>query len=147
MIIKPIIIKGGIHQDGRGEVRFVNDFDFSQVKRFYTIRNSTVGYLRAWHGHRYEVKSFYILKGIFRIFWVKIDDWKNPSPSLKPESIIMSEKDNDIVTLPGGYANGLMAKSDDARLMVFSNYSLEESSKDDYRFENNYWNVTMDQDF
>ena len=38
----------------RGEVGFVNDFDFEGVKRFYTLKNHPAGYVRAWHAHRRE---------------------------------------------------------------------------------------------
>lgn len=31
-------IKGGIAEDHRGHIRFVNDFDMTEVKRFYIIK-------------------------------------------------------------------------------------------------------------
>ena len=36
---EPKLIAGNIGIDDRGEVGFVNDFDFAGVKRFYTVRN------------------------------------------------------------------------------------------------------------
>ena len=33
------LINGGVAVDDRGSVRFVNDFDFEGVKRFYQVQN------------------------------------------------------------------------------------------------------------
>ena len=35
---QPVLMKGGLAVDDRGEVGFVNDFDFKEVKRFYKHR-------------------------------------------------------------------------------------------------------------
>ena len=40
-------IEGNIHIDERGEVGFINDYDFHGVKRFYTIRNYKSHFIRA----------------------------------------------------------------------------------------------------
>jgi dTDP-4-dehydrorhamnose 3,5-epimerase len=47
--MEPKIINGGIAPDDRGSVRFVNDFDFAKVKRFYQVENHRAGFIRAWH--------------------------------------------------------------------------------------------------
>ena len=56
-------ISGGLFADDRGFLRFVNDFDFSNVKRFYQVENHSRGYIRAWHGHNKESKYVYVAKG------------------------------------------------------------------------------------
>ena len=33
------VLNGGVFTDDRGESRFVNDFDFKNVKRFYQVEN------------------------------------------------------------------------------------------------------------
>ncbi|PZX50258.1 dTDP-4-dehydrorhamnose 3,5-epimerase [Algoriphagus ratkowskyi] len=40
-----------------------------------------------------------------------------------------------VLLVPGGYANGLQAKSINSSLMIFSNLKLDEAKNDDYRFE------------
>ena len=45
------IYQGGISVDDRGSVRFVNEFQFQNVKRFYQVENHKSGFIRAWHGH------------------------------------------------------------------------------------------------
>ena len=53
------ILDGGIATDDRGCVRFVNDFNFKGVKRFYQVENHRQGFIRAWHGHKKEGKYVY----------------------------------------------------------------------------------------
>ena len=52
-------VEGGLFADDRGFLRFVNNFDFSQVKRFYQVENHSAGFIRAWHGHKKEKKFIY----------------------------------------------------------------------------------------
>lgn len=65
----PCLLKGGLHQDLRGEVAFVNGFDMARVKRFYAISPAGVGHLRDWQGHKKEQKWFMWLRGIFLFSW------------------------------------------------------------------------------
>ena len=59
----PKVINGGVAVDDRGSVTFVNDFDFSGVKRFYQVQNHRRGFIRAWHGHKKEAKYVYVPRG------------------------------------------------------------------------------------
>jgi len=133
------LLKGGVAADDRGSLRFVNDFGFAGVKRFYVIENHRVGYVRAWHGHKKEGKYFFAAKGSFVIAGVKVDDWEKPSKDLPVERFVLSDESPSILYLPPGYSNGLMALTEGARLMVFSTSSLDESKGDDYRLPARYW--------
>ena len=135
----PRIIKGGIHKDQRGIIRFVNDFRFREVVRFYTIRHPDVDTVRAWQGHRLEAKWFYPLSGSFVIAWVKIDDFENPSDALVPKYHIVSPEKSELVFVPKGYANGLKALEPDSEVLIFSNLDLTASAKDDIRFNPDLW--------
>jgi hypothetical protein len=53
------LIRGDVHQDQRGVLRFFNDFDMSLVKRFYISENADSSIVRAWQGHQKEQKWFY----------------------------------------------------------------------------------------
>ena len=136
---KPEIIKGGISVDGRGAVSFVNNFDFPGIKRFYAVENHSVGFVRAWHGHKSEDKYFLVLKGTMMVCGVKIDNWDNPSKKLEAHRFVLSEINPAVLHIPAGYANGMMALSDNSKLIVFSNSSLENSRSDDYKFPPRYW--------
>ena len=139
MTNQPKIIKGSIHIDHRGTVRFVNDFKFTDVVRFYTIRHPDTETIRAWQGHRVEKKWFYPLSGSFVIAWVKIDDFSNPSQNSVPEYHIISSSKSEIIYIPEGYANGLKALEPDSEIMVFSNLEIEKSANDDYRYDPSRW--------
>lgn len=137
---EPVLIKGGIAVDDRGSVSFNNDFTFDGVKRYYMIRNHQQGFIRAWHGHRFEGKYFTVVKGAALVCGVKIDDWDAPSKELKVHRFVLSDITPSILYLPGGYANGEMSLTEDAQIMVFSTSTLQESLGDDIRWEKNYWN-------
>lgn len=140
---KPQIINGGIHHDERGEICFVNDFTFPDIKRFYVIKNHSIKIIRGWIGHKIEKKYFFAVKGSFIICAVKIDDWKNPSKYLKPEKFTISEQNPQILFIPPGYANGVRALQDDSILTVYSNLSLPESAADTYRFNVSLWDMSL----
>lgn len=136
----PILIKGGLAVDDRGSVSFVNDFNFSDVKRFYMIQNHQPGFVRAWHGHKKEAKYFHIVDGDALICGIEIDDWEKPSRDLKINKYVLSSRTPSILYLPAGYANGLMSLSPSTKIMVFSASNLHDSLGDDIRFEARYWN-------
>lgn len=134
------LFKGGISIDDRGEVGFVNDFDFAGVRRFYTVTNFKKGFVRAWHGHRKETKYFTVVRGVALICGVEVDDWKSPSKDLKIHRFVLSEKTPSVLCLPAGYANGAMSLTEDCMMVVFSTSTLDESLSDDVRFPPRYWN-------
>jgi dTDP-4-dehydrorhamnose 3,5-epimerase-like enzyme len=147
----PYIITGGSHTDSRGRLLFFNDFDMSDIKRFYQITShqsqitnhqspvTNHQTVRAWQGHKIEEKYFYVSRGKFLICLVKIDDWRNPSRDLPVTKYILKAASPQILHVPAGFANGIKALESDSILIVFSNLSLNESQKDDYRFDANLW--------
>ncbi len=60
------LIPGNVFADDRGFLRFINDFNFENVKRFYQVENHRQGFIRAWHGHKKEAKYVYVSKGSAR---------------------------------------------------------------------------------
>jgi len=135
------ILHGGIAVDDRGEVGFVNDFDFAGVKRFYTVANHRIGFVRAWHAHRNEAKYVMVLEGAALVGAVAIDDWENPSKEAEVARFVLSAKKPSVLFIPAGYANGFMSLTEDARLVFFSTSTLEESMGDDIRYDARYWDI------
>jgi dTDP-4-dehydrorhamnose 3,5-epimerase len=134
-----LIIEGGKHEDARGKLIFFNDFDMSEVRRFYIIEHPDTQIVRAWQGHQKEEKWFYVIHGSFKIVLVKPDDWQNPSAELKTEEFVLETGNQQILYVPGGFANGFKALEPKSRIMVFSSFTVEESSKDNYRFDKSLW--------
>jgi dTDP-4-dehydrorhamnose 3,5-epimerase-like enzyme len=81
--MEPELLRGGLAVDDRGEVGFVNEFAFDDVKRFYTVSNHAVGFVRAWHGHQREAKYVLAVSGAALVCCVEVDDWESPSPALE----------------------------------------------------------------
>ena len=133
------LIKGNSFTDNRGTIRFVNDFHFEGITRFYTITHPDTSVTRAWQGHKIESKYFFVTKGKFLVCWVTIDNWENPAMDLKVNKQILSADDPQILIVPAGNANGFKALELDSTLLVFSDMNLEDSSGDLYRYGSDYW--------
>ena len=137
---EPRIVRGAIHADERGEVGFVNDFEFRDVRRFYTIASRRAGTVRAWHGHKVEAKYVFVTRGEILVGCVAVDDWTNPSPDLHVHRFVLTENAPAILWVPPGFANGLMSLTDESKAVVFSTATLAESQADDFRFPARFWN-------
>jgi dTDP-4-dehydrorhamnose 3,5-epimerase-like enzyme len=138
-MVEPRLFRGALVADDRGEVAFVNDFDFAGVKRFYIVSNHTAGFVRAWHAHRREAKYVTVVQGTMLIACVPIDDWDKPSPTQPVQRFVLSAKTPAVLFIPAGYANGNMSLTADAKAIFFSTSSLEESKGDDIRYDARLW--------
>lgn len=138
---KPLMMSGGLSVDDRGEVSFVNDFCFQDVKRFYIVSNHRAGFVRAWHAHRKEAKYVTAVAGSAVVGAVRIDDWEKPSHELPVERFVLSAKKPSVLYIPPGYANGFMSLTDDLKLMFFSTAKLEASAGDDVRYDSRLWDI------
>ena len=130
-------IKGAVFADDRGFVRFVNEFDFTNVKRFYQVENHSKGFIRAWHAHEEEAKYVYVAKGSALVGAV----------DLKTETVTkttLSSQAPSVLYIPAGFANGFKTLEDNTILMFFSTSTLEESKGDDIRFAHDKWNIWKD---
>ena len=139
MVSEPSLLQGRLAVDDRGEVGFVNEFDFAGIKRFYSVTNHSRGFVRAWHAHRNEAKFATVVSGGMLVCCVKIDDWQSPSPGLPVHRFVLSEKAPAVLRIPAGYANGFMSLAEHAKILFFSTSTLEESLGDDIRFDARLW--------
>ncbi|MDX6182219.1 WxcM-like domain-containing protein [Flavobacterium sp. Fl-77] len=139
--MNPKIIQGGSFSDHRGTISYVNDFSFKDIERFYIISNSDENPIRAWQGHKLDAKNFYCLNGSFKIHFIKIDNWDNPSKDLRIETIFVSASESKIVHIPAGYANAIQSLEKDSKLISFSTLPLANVKEDDVRYESDYWKI------
>lgn len=135
----PSVLNGGVFEDERGKLFYNNDFDLTEVKRFYIIKHHNATIVRAWQGHKREHKFFKCLRGSFVVAWKKIDNFTQPNDDNEVEFLLLSELDEKVLSIPPGYVNGLKAQQKDSELMVFSDMSLEESLNDNYKFDAEQW--------
>ncbi len=126
------VIQGGIAQDQRGQIRFVNDFDMTLIKRFYIIKNVDTELIRGWRAHRIEQRWFYVLSGTFSIDLVKIDNWETPDSNLPIQNVILKATDFKILHIPCGYGTSFRALDPDSELLVYSDYSITNAILDDH---------------
>jgi len=138
-------ILGGSAKDHRGQIRFVNDFDMTQVKRFYIIKNTDTEFVRGWRAHRIEQRWFYVLSGSFALDLVQIEDWEHTSPDLKVEKKILKAVEQQVLHVPAGYGTAFQAVEPDSELLVFADYGIAHAEKDNYTWPIDYFvNRVMD---
>jgi dTDP-4-dehydrorhamnose 3,5-epimerase len=140
---QPILFTGDLAVDDRGEVGYVNEFDFAGVKRFYTVKNHRAHFVRAWHAHRREAKYVTVIEGAAIVGAVRIDNWEKPSRDLPAERFVLSAHKPAVLYIPPGYANGFMSLTEGTRLAFFTTSTLAESRGDDIRYPARYWDIWM----
>jgi len=138
MFDKPTMIKGAVFVDDRGIVTYCNDFDMSEVKRWYMLENHQEGYVRAWHGHLKEAKWVTCVSGAVVECAVKLikplTEWQL---SILGDNVyrFTLHPNGDVLYIPPGYANGHMNLVTGTRLIHFSNMLHEDTAGDDVRFD------------
>ena len=130
-------MRGGVAVDDRGALRFVNDFHFEGVKRFYQVENHRRGFIRAWHGHRREGKYVWVPSGAALVGAVPLDAAAGDLSQVK--QFVLSDQAPGVLWIPGGHYNGFMSLEENTRLIFFSTASMEETQGDDIRLDYSVW--------
>ena len=136
--MKPILFESKSNSDHRGTVSFTNELNLSTAVRTYKVINNQSKTVRAWHGHKIEEKWISVEDGEFLVCAVKIDDFENPNKNQEVFNFNMTPE-SGILYIPNNYANGAMNLTENNAVRYYSSLLLEESIKDDYRFESNFW--------
>ena len=132
------LIKGGVYKDHRGKLFYNNDFDATQIKRIYFIKNNDVTIFRGWQGHGIEQRWFSVVNGSFKISFIKIDNWENPNENSLIEEVQLDAKEFDVLHIPKGYITGIEALEKDSKLMVMSDFLMGETN-DECRYSKEYF--------
>lgn len=139
--MKPRLIKGSCFSDVRGNLKYNNDFNASNIKRMYIIENESIQLKRGWQGHKIEQRWFSVVSGNFEILLIKKENWNNSN--IKPERVALSSETLDILHIPAGYLTCIQAKEENAKLLVMSNYLLG-AIDDEYKFALDDFECTKD---
>ena len=132
MIESPKIIEGGFVVDKRGQLSFINDLGNFIPKRFYIVQNHQQGYIRAFHGHKFEAKVAYVLQGTVLFHLIPIDEFRVADSESKVFTYVLSS-DSSALYIPSGYFNGFKTLTPDAKIMFLSSKILNEAKEDDIR--------------
>ena len=126
------LIQGGLYTDARGVLRFCNDFDMSEVKRFYTIANSAEQPVRGWIGHKKETKWFFPLRGRTEI---EVESFNAELQSGRgaEEFVLDAERPCVLKVPPGNWFK--IVQGGTAEVMAFSDCKVGEFENDDFRRE------------
>lgn len=129
------IIQGEVGIDNRGTVRFVNDFNFPGVKRFYQVENYERGFIRAWHGHKKETKYVYVAKGSIMLGVISMDVIQRTT-----HTIILNSIGPRICKISPNNYNGFKTLEEGTIVFFFSDTTIEEAADDDFRYPADYFN-------
>lgn len=136
------LIQGASFHDDRGGLNFFNEFDMSKIVRLYEISPNDTNTIRGWQGHKAEKKWFYCNSGSFIVNIIQVDNFDSPSEELIAKRFVLESLKPAVLEISGGYATGFKAKEVDSKLLVFSNFSLEASKEDDFRYDVDKWSAT-----
>lgn len=131
--MKPTLIKGNLHQDQRGILRFNNHFDASEIKRVYMIENQTSEVVRAWQGHKIEQRWFSAINGSFLIKIISPNHWEKPTDTIENFEFVLESSTLDILHIPSGFLTGIKALEENSQLLVMADFKLGEIN-DEYKF-------------
>ncbi len=95
-------------------------------KRAYLLKNHRAGIVRAFHGHKKESKTLYVLKGACKVAVIDMQtgEWK---------MFVLTEKGANKLRVPPATFNGFVSLTDDTELLIISDRTYEESKADDIR--------------
>lgn len=136
-----LAIEGTTFSDIRGRMKFFNTFDMNEIVRFYEISPASTEIIRGWQGHLKEKKWFYCHTGAFVIQVVDIKSDQESPNNTRPEKFELRADLPLILEVPPGMATAFRAVTENSKLMVFSDFTVEESVKDDYRYPLENWEV------
>lgn len=141
MLNEPQITDLKRHLDERGIIDQLYNSDLPmEVKRIYRIK-PIKGVKRGYHGHKIEMKGFSVIKGIVKFI---LFPFENSAENIK--TFTLGEEKPQILIVPKNYYNGFVALEDNSTVLGFSNFTLDESLKDDFRlssefFGNEIWEI------
>jgi len=103
------------------------------IKRIYYIYNFGMGVIRGFHFHKKEWKYFTVVSGSAKFIAI------NPKNPKQIFTFISSDRKANLIIIPPGFANGWVSLENNTILVCASTSSLEESLKDDKRFDPYRW--------
>jgi dTDP-4-dehydrorhamnose 3,5-epimerase len=129
------IISGSVSVDNRGFIRYVNEFSFDNVKRFYQVGNHNINFVRGWYGHDKEDLHVYVPRGTANFGVVDMSDEE------QKRTYVLSEQRPRILHIPPGYWRAFKMLEQYTCVIFFSNLTLKESQHGLKRKQWNEWNV------
>jgi dTDP-4-dehydrorhamnose 3,5-epimerase len=98
-----------------------------EIKRVYVVGNHSKGVVRGFHKHQGEYKYYFAVSGSAKFLVAA----KRGTLT----SFILSPKRPAVLVVPPGLFHGWVSLDDDTVIVGMSNYTLEESEKDDVRMD------------
>lgn len=133
----PVKIDGGVHVDARGAVSFVNGCSIAEAKRFYLVAQTPENPVRAWMGHRFERKWFVPVSGRTTLVLRKLLLAADGTAAMdgRCEIFPLDAASPCAIAVPAGYCSGFRSDTPHAKVLAFSDKTLDEAAGDMVRFD------------
>lgn len=138
---KPKIILGNKITDSRGILRFNNEFDLKEVRRFYEIENINSSFKRGWKGHHIEQRWFLATKGKIEVKILKMKDISLGLSEKKCQTFILDSETMDVLYVPSGFATCIKQLSVGGKLLAMSDYLIGVNDDEQSWDVDNLWKV------
>ena len=116
---------------------FLNIAPLDNVVRMYAVENFSTDTVRAFHGHRIEEKTVFVVSGSAIVVVAEMDE--SAVKLGTPTRHVLSGRSPQLLRVPAGYANGFRALEPSTKILFFSSTTLEQAKTDDYRFPADYF--------
>jgi len=133
--------KAGVFGDDRGLLSYVENITMT-IERFYIVQNYKEGFIRAWHGHKKETKTAYVVTGAALFYAIEMNEETMPLNKV-PLKWVLDERTQGILIIPPKYYHGFKTLTADTKVMFFSNMSSRDSVGDDFRLEWDFFGRTL----
>ncbi|MBI4049939.1 MAG: hypothetical protein HY398_00650 [Candidatus Doudnabacteria bacterium] len=128
------ILTGDSIVDEYGAIRFVNDFDFKNVKRFYQMQTNRVGGVRAWMGSKTADTYIYVPSGSAEIAVVNLG-------TDETQKIVLSDVKPRVMWVAPSNAFGFRSLEEKTILIFFSSETESQSKLSELKFPKEQWGV------
>ncbi len=102
--------------------------ELPSIKRVYKVENFSKDTIRGMHFHKKEWKFFTVIRGSVKFV---ISPTENVTD--KTKIFVLSCKKPEVLIVPPNNYNGWKSLEEDTVVLGLSNFSLEETLKDDFR--------------
>jgi dTDP-4-dehydrorhamnose 3,5-epimerase-like enzyme len=110
---------------------------FPKLERLYFVGNFGKGIIRGFHKHEKEWKCFFVTKGAAKFVLVK--EKSAARNDVEIETYTITSKHPSILVVPPGIHNGWMSLEEETTVLGISNFTIDETKKDDSRVDPYFW--------
>ena len=139
MINRARVVSVPTFVDDRGFINQIiqaSDSSLPKLERLYLVGNFGSGVIRGFHKHEKEWKCFFVVEGAAKFVLIKE---KPNTKEVEIENYVLSSKNPSVLVVPPKIYNGWMSLEENTVVLGMSNFTIDETKKDDLRVDPYFW--------